>query len=80
VYGRPGFSRRLVGIKIVFLDSNRSPLLEKVFPNQGCHGAFKLRLTNPIASVRIVRLEKTNPNAGGDEKTFNLNGVQVFGV
>jgi len=79
VYGRPGYGRRLTGVKVVFLDSSRSPLFEKIVENSERREAFKLKPTPPIAGVRIVRLEKVNPHAGGDEKTFNINAVQVFG-
>ena len=79
VYGRPGYARRLTGVKVMLLDSSRSPLLEKIVENSEHHEGFKLKLTHPIAGVRIVRLEKVNRQAGGDDKTFNLNAVQVFG-
>mmetsp|Transcript_15555 Transcript_15555/g.32054 ORF Transcript_15555/g.32054 Transcript_15555/m.32054 type:complete len:400 (+) Transcript_15555:26-1225(+) len=79
VYGRPGFARRLTGVRVIFLGNDGTPLLVKEFENSNRDEAFKLHLTNHLAGVKAVRLEKMNPNAGGDEKTFNLNVVQVFG-
>lgn len=42
--------------------------------------AFKIVYANGVAGVAGVRLQKYGQLQGGDDKTFNLNAVQLWGV
>ncbi|GMH80064.1 hypothetical protein TrST_g2843 [Triparma strigata] len=82
VYGRPGYQRRLKRVRVELLDISNNVLSQLDYENNEREGAaaFKIVYANGVAGVQGVRLKKYGQLQGGDDRTFNLNAVQVWGV
>jgi hypothetical protein len=78
VYGRPGYGRRLRNVRVQLLDEARNVLLENTFANPSQSPSF-VWATGVCGGVKFVKLSKLPPLASGDDRTFNVNAVCVFG-
>eukprot|EP00467_Chlorarachnion_reptans_P007228 CAMPEP_0114496562 /NCGR_PEP_ID=MMETSP0109-20121206/5838_1 /TAXON_ID=29199 /ORGANISM="Chlorarachnion reptans, Strain CCCM449" /LENGTH=891 /DNA_ID=CAMNT_0001673847 /DNA_START=134 /DNA_END=2808 /DNA_ORIENTATION=+ len=79
VYARPGFSRRLRNLRLSFIDGEGREI--SGIDKKGVETeAFAVQIDPPLKGVKTIELRKLPPLQGGDDRTFNLNAVLVYGV
>ena len=78
IFGRPGYGRRLMDLRIELLDKAGAVVYTLDVPNESQSEAFEIILNPPVMEVKTFRLSKTKRKKG-DDGSLNLNCVQVFG-
>ena len=73
------FGRRLRNVRVVLLGEDRQELVAASHVNPDDAEGFTVDFDHPVEGTHYVRLEKVAPLQNGDDRSFNLNAVGVFG-